>query len=165
MPNFIYPLLSLVIDFICLLMCIKFIFSKRGGVWIVPVLLSSIFLAASALCLLAQTSASTEASMLVFAKALSIFFLGASAIWLLIIIIFRIALNPEGIQSVKSRRNKAESDFLKSHSSKNDFWEGGNDNSTFQHKIKQNNEPKLKRVPDYYKEVKTISPRRCKHEE
>ncbi len=150
MPYFIYPLLSLVIDFICLLMCIKFIFSKRGGVWIIPVLLSLIFLAASALCLLAQTSTSTDAFMLVFAKALSIFFLGASGIWLLIIIIFRIALNPEDIQSVKSKRNKAESDFLKNHTS--------------QQKIKQSKEPKFKKVPDYYKEVSTLSPKRCNND-
>lgn len=167
MPDFIYPLLSLVIDFICLLMCIKFIFSKRGGVWVIPVLLSLVFLAASALCLLAQTTTNTEASILVFAKALSIFFLGASAIWLLIIIIFRIALNPEDIQSVKSKRNKAESDFLKKHSSNNAFWQGGDAEASFKHKIKQKDQPKprAKRVVDSYKEVRTISPRRYKNAE
>lgn len=167
MPDFIYPLLSLVIDFICLLMCIKFIFSKRGGVWVVPVLLSLVFLAASALCLLAQTTTNTEASILVFAKALSIFFLGASAIWLLIIIIFRIALNPEDIQSVKSKRNKAESDFLKNHSSNNAFWQGGDAEASFKHKIKQKDQPKpkVKRAVDSYKEVRTVSPRRYKNAE
>ena len=167
MPTFIYPLASLVIDFLCLLMCIKFIFSKRGGIWIVPVLLSLTFLAASALCLLAQTSTSTDASMLVFAKALSIFFLGASAIWLLVIIIFRIALNPGAIQSEKSKRNKAESDFLKKHASSNTFWEYGNENATFHHKIKQKEKakPKVKPVTPSYQEVRTISPKRYNNAE
>lgn len=165
MPSFIYPLLSLVIDFICLLMCIKFIFSKRGGVWIAPVLLTLIFLAASAFCLLAQTSKTTETTMLVFAKALSIFLLGASVIWLLTITLFRAALNPDDIQSVKAKRNKAESDFLKKHTSTDNFWEGGNDNGTFKHKVKQEEKPKMKKVPDYYKEVRTESPKRCTYEE
>ena len=80
MPDFVYPLLSLVIDFVCLLMCLKFIFSKKGAVWIVPVLLTLIFLAGSALCLLAQTSTNVDTTTKVFSKALSIFFLGASFI-------------------------------------------------------------------------------------
>lgn len=166
MSDFIYPLLSVVIDFICLLMCIKFIFSKRGGFWIVPVLLSLIFLAASAFCLLAQTSTKTEATMLVFAKALSIFLLGASAIWLLTITLFRIALNPDDIQSVKAKRNKVESDFLKNHTSKDTFWEGGDANATFKHPIKSKEQTALlKKVPDYYKEVTTGSSRSNQNEE
>ncbi len=172
MPYFVYPLLSLVIDFICLLMCIKFIFSKRGGVWVVPVLLSLVFLSASALCLLAQTSTKAEESILVFARALSIYFLGASAIWLLVIILFRIALNPGAIQSVKSKRNKAESDFLKTHAKSKDFWQEADISEPVVHKIKQSQpksaeqeKSKLKIYVDPYKEVRTVSPRRYQNHE
>ena len=156
MPDFIYPLLSLILDFICLLMCIKFIFSKRGGVWIVPSLLSLVFLAASALCLLAQTSTKTDASILIFAKALSNFFLGASIIWLLVIIIFRIALNPDDLQSVKSKRNKAESDFLKAHTTQ------PKDKEKEKEVPKETPKSKVVKpvVEDPYKEVRTVSPRR-----
>lgn len=169
MPEFVYPLISLVINFLCLLMCLKFIFSKRGAVWIVPVFLSLIFLAGSALCLLAEVSPRADASMLIFAQALSYFFLGASFIWLVIIIVFRAALNPEDLQSVKARRNKAEADFLKKRTAKNTFWDA--EEVKKQEKEKKNKKaqkakPQPKRLPqvDPYKEVSTVSPRRYENE-
>ena len=113
MPDFVYPLLSLVIDFVCLLMCLKFIFSKKGAVWIVPVLLTLIFLAGSALCLL------------------SIFFLGASFIWLIDIVVFRAALNPSSVQAVKDKRNLAEALFIRDKTAPKTFWQSGDDDSTY----------------------------------
>lgn len=180
MPDFIYPLVSVIINFICLLMCLKFIFSKRGAVWIVPVFLSLIFLGASGLCLLAEVSPRADASMLVFAQALSIFFLGAAIIWLVIIIVFRAALNPGDLQSVKARQNKAEADFLKKKAGPDAFWNGGNEDVNFYHKkeevvIKQHiakpteKEPVKKPVPEVeiypYDEVRTLSPKRMKNED
>ncbi len=175
MPDFIYPLTSVVINFLCLLMCLKFIFSKRGAVWIVPVFLSLIFLGASGLCLLAEVSPRADASMLVFAKALSIFFLGAAVIWLVIIIVFRAALNPGKNQSVKARRNKAEADFLKKKTAQNSFWTGGDEDVTFYHRKEevtdhhiaapQEKPPVVRKVEVYtYPEVKTLSPKRFKNE-
>lgn len=166
MPEFVYPLISLVLDFLCLLMCLKFIFSKRGAVWIVPVFLSLIFLAGSALCLLAEVSPRADASMLIFAQALSIFFLGASIIWLFVIIVFRIALNPEDIQSVKARRNKAEADFLKKRTAKNTFWEATKEEEKPKKVAKKPKlKPKARPHVDPYEEVKTVSPRRYKNAE
>jgi hypothetical protein len=165
MPEFVYPLISLVLDFLCLLMCLKFIFSKRGAVWIVPVFLSLIFLAGSALCLLAEVSPRADASMLIFAQALSIFFLGASIIWLFVIIVFRIALNPEDIQSVKARRNKAEADFLKKRTAKNTFWEATKEEKPNKVAKKPKLKPKARPHVDPYEEVKTVSPRRYKNAE
>ncbi len=179
MPDFIYPLVAVVINFICLLMCLKFIFSKRGAVWIVPVFLSLIFLAGSGLCLLAEVSPRADASILAFAQALSLYFLGAAVIWLVIITVFRAALNPGDIQSVKSRRNKAEADFLKDKTAPRSFWTGGDDNATFYHKkatvskehiAKIDEKPPKKKVVkrpevDLYEEVRTLSPKRIKNEE
>lgn len=131
MPDFVYPLLSLVIDFVCLLMCLKFIFSKKGAVWIVPVLLTLIFLAGSALCLLAQTSTNVDTTTKVFSKALSIFFLGASFIWLIDIVVFRAALNPSSVQAVKDKRNLAEALFIRDKTAPKTFWQSGDDDSTY----------------------------------
>ncbi len=175
MPDFIYPLASVVINFVGLLMCLKFIFSKRGSVWIVPVLLSLVFLAGSGLCLLAEVSPRADSSMLVFAQALSIFFLGAAVIWLVIIIVFRSALNPNALQSVKSRQNKAEADFLKKRAEQNNFWSGGNEEDNFyapkapvskHHISKIDEKPPKKRIVEdsSYEEVRTLSPKRIKNE-
>lgn len=131
MPDFVYPLLSLVLDFVCLLMCIKFIFSKKGAVWIVPCILTLIFLAGSALCLLAQTSTNVDATTKVFSRALSFFFLGASFLWLVDIIVFRAALNPSSVQAVKDRRNLAEALFIKEKTAPEGFWTSGDDDSTY----------------------------------
>lgn len=131
MPDFVYPLLSLVIDFVCLLMCLKFIFSKKGAVWIVPALLTLIFLAGSALCLLAQTSTNVDTTTKVFSKALSIFFLGASFIWLIDIVVFRAALNPSSVQAVKDKRNLAEALFIRDKTAPKTFWQSGDDDSTY----------------------------------
>ncbi len=166
MPEFIYPLIALVLDFLCLLMCLKFIFSKRGAVWIVPVFLSLIFLAGSALCLLAEVSPRADASMLIFAQALSLFFLGASFIWLLVIIVFRVALNPEDIQSVKAKRNKTEADFLKKRTAKNTFWDAAKEETPTKEKAtKKKQKPKERPQIDPYEEVSTISPRRYNNAE
>lgn len=131
MPDFVYPLLSLVIDFVCLLMCLKFIFSKKGAVWIVPVLLTLIFLAGSALCLLAQTSTNVDTTTKVFSRALSFFFLGASFIWLIDIVVFRAALNPSSVQAVKDKRNLAEALFIRDKTAPKTFWQSGDDDSTY----------------------------------
>ena len=131
MLDFVYPLLSLVIDFVCLLMCLKFIFSRKGAVWIVPVLLTLIFLAGSALCLLAQTSTNVDTTTKVFSKALSVFFLGASFIWLIDIVVFRAALNPSSVQAVKDKRNLAEALFIRDKTAPKAFWQSGDGDSDY----------------------------------
>ena len=179
MPDFIYPLVAVVLNFLCLLMCLKFIFSKRGAVWIVPVFLSLIFLAGSGLCLLAEISPRADASILAFAQALSLYFLGAAIIWLVIIIVFRAALNPNDLQSVKSRRNKAEADFLKKKTAPDAFWNGADEQANFYHKkaevakehiAKIDEKPPKKKITkkvevNSYEEVRTLSPKRLKNEE
>lgn len=127
MPDFLYPLLSLVLDFVCLLMCIRFIFSKKGAVWIAPCMLTLIFLAGSALCLLAQTSNSVDTTTKIFSKALSIFFLCASFVWLIDIVVFRAVLNPSSIQAIKDRRNLAEALFIKEKTAPKTFWKSGDE--------------------------------------
>lgn len=131
MPNFIYPLLSLVLDFLCLLLCIRFIFSKKGGVWIAPVFLTLIFLAGSALCLLAQVSTNVDATTRQFSKALSYFFLGASFIWIIGIIVFRVALNPNSLQEAKDKQNLSEALFIKQKTAPNIFWKSGDTTEEF----------------------------------
>ncbi len=131
MPNFIYPLLSLVLDFLCLLMCIRFIFSKRGAVWIAPVFLTLIFLAGSALCLLAQVSTNVDATTRQFSSALSYFFLGASFIWMIGIIVFRAALNPNSLQEIKDKHNLSEALFIKQKTAPDTFWKSGDTTENF----------------------------------
>ena len=54
MTDFIYPLATVVLDFFCVLFCIRLAASKRGPVWLIPMVLSLVLLLGAAVCLLAS---------------------------------------------------------------------------------------------------------------
>ena len=88
MAEYIYPLATLVLDFFCLLLCIRYAASRRSPVWIIPTLLSLVLLLGSVICLLATASNIAGPVLSSTASYLSIFLFVVSAIWILVIIAF-----------------------------------------------------------------------------
>lgn len=111
MAEYIYPLATLVLDFFCVLLCIRYAVKRRSLVWVFPSLLSLTMLMGSVICLLATASANASTTVSAIASYLSIFLFVASAIWLMAIIAFGLRM--------KSRLNKAafeEAQFLSKRS-------------------------------------------------
>lgn len=86
MADFIYPLAAFVIDFICLLLTIRFLASKHGLVWILPLFMSVFLLGGSAVCLLATASDIAGETLTMVAGYVSLFLFALSVIWLINII-------------------------------------------------------------------------------
>jgi hypothetical protein len=111
MAEYIYPLATLVLDFFCVLLCIRYAVTRRSLTWIFPSLLSLTMLMGSVLCLLATATVNTNSTMSAIASYLSIFLFVASAIWLMAIIAFGLKM--------KRRLNEAayeEAQFLSKRS-------------------------------------------------
>ena len=94
MAEYIYPLATLVLDFFCILLCIRYAVTRRSLVWIFPSLLSLTLFMGSFLCLLATATVSTSSTVSDMASYLSIFLFVASGIWLLAIIAFGLRMKP-----------------------------------------------------------------------
>ena len=92
MAEYIYPLATLVLDFFCLILCIRYAASRRNPVWIIPTLLSLVLLLGSVICLLATASNIAGPTISSMATYLSIFLFVISAIWILVIIAFGIRM-------------------------------------------------------------------------
>lgn len=111
MAEYIYPLATLVLDFFCVLLCIRYAMTRRSLVWIFPSLLSLTLLMGSVICLLATASVNASSTVSAIASYLSIFLFVASAIWLMAIIAFGLRM--------KSRISRAafeEAQFLSKRS-------------------------------------------------
>lgn len=86
MADFIYPLAAFVINFVCLLLCIRFLASKHGLVWILPMSMSIAMLGGSFMCLLATASDIAGATLTMVAGYVSLFIFGLSVLWIINII-------------------------------------------------------------------------------
>jgi len=95
--DFIYPLAAIVLDFFCVLLCIRLAASKRGQVWIIPMVLSLAFLLGSAVCLLATASDIGGSALSEAASYFSVFILGLSVIWLITIVAFADRTRPNRV--------------------------------------------------------------------
>ena len=94
MAEYIYPLATLVLDFFCVLLCIRYAVTKRRMVWLVPTLLSIILLTGSIVCLLAAASKNAGQTVSEIASYLSIFIFAVSAVWILVIVAFGRTMKP-----------------------------------------------------------------------
>ncbi len=95
MAEYIYPLATLVLDFFCLILCIRYALARRGLVWLVPTLLSLILLLGSIICLLATASNIAGPTLSDMASYLSIFLFTISAVWIIVIIAFGQRMKPK----------------------------------------------------------------------
>lgn len=97
MADFIYPLTTFVLDFICFILCVKLASSQRRYIWLIPTGLSLLLMMGSFVCLLATVSNSTtQVISSVFSYA-SIFLFLLTIIWFLTIIVFMKRTKPNRV--------------------------------------------------------------------
>ena len=97
MTDFIYPLATVVLDFFCMVFCIRLAASKRGPVWLIPMILSLVLLLGAAVCLLATASNIAGETLSQVASYVSLFLFALSVIWLITIIAFAQRTKPNRI--------------------------------------------------------------------
>ena len=97
MADFIYPLATVVLDFFCVLFCIRLAASKRGPVWLIPMVLSLALLLGAAVCLLATASNIAGETLTLVASYVSAFLFALSVIWLITIIAFAQRTKPNRV--------------------------------------------------------------------
>ncbi len=156
MAEYIYPLATLVLDFFCLILCIRYAASRKGLVWLIPILLSLMLLMGSVICLLAAASNVSGPAITEIASYLSIFLFVISAIWILVVIGFG--------QRMKSKLNEAavyEAQFL-SRRIKEDLAPDPDPRPSARDSVTKTNGLATESVADYYSEgpVRTLRPKR-----
>ncbi len=95
MGEYIYPLATLVLDFFCIVLCIKLAVTHRSSVWLVPTFLSLTLLLGSLICLLATASQNAGQTISEMASYVSLFLFLISAIWILVLVSFSRRLSPK----------------------------------------------------------------------
>ncbi len=112
MGDYIYPLATLVLDFFCIILCIRFAVTRRSTVWLVPTFLSLTLLLGSLVCLLATASQNAGQTISEMASYVSLFLFLVSAIWLVALVSFSRRMSPKIRQEAYD-----EAEFLTEHSS------------------------------------------------
>ena len=112
MGEYIYPLATLVLDFFCIVLCIRFAVTRRSPVWLVPTFLSLTLLLGSLVCLLATASQNAELTISRMASYVSLFLFLVSSIWMIVLVAFGRRMGPGLRQEAFD-----EAQFLAEHSS------------------------------------------------
>ena len=112
MTDFIYPLATVVLDFFCVLFCIRLAASKRGPVWLIPMVLSLVLLLGAAVCLLATASNIAGETLTLVASYVSVFFFVITVFWLITIIAFAQRTKPDRIIA-EDRKALNEAEYIK----------------------------------------------------
>ena len=113
MTDFIYPLATVVLDFFCVLFCIRLAASKRGPVWLIPMVLSLVLLLGAAVCLLASTSNIAGETLTLVASYVSVFLFVITVFWLITIIAFAQRTKPDRVIA-EDRKALNEAEYIKS---------------------------------------------------
>ena len=114
MGAYIYPLATVVLDFFCMLFCIRLTASRRGPVWLIPMLMSIALMVGSAVCLIATASDIAGEQLSQVASYVSIFLFGVSVIWLMTIIAFAQRTKPDRIVA-EDLKALNEAEYIKKH--------------------------------------------------
>lgn len=112
MMYFMYPLAAVVLDFLCVIFCIRLAASKRGPLWLIPMLLSLMLLLGSSVCLIAATSANASETISGAASVLALFLFAVSVIWLLTIMVFSRKTRPDR-KEVLAQQTLNEATYIK----------------------------------------------------
>ncbi len=99
MTEFLYPLATVVLDFFCVLFCIRLSVTRRGPVWLVPMVLSLVLLLGSAVCLIATASNIAGETLTRVASYMSLFLFAVTIVWLITIIAFATKTKPDRLQA------------------------------------------------------------------
>ena len=115
MGDYIYPLATVILDFFCVVFCIRLTASRRGPVWLIPMMMSISLMVGSAVCLIATASDIAVEQLSQVASFVSIFLFGVSVIWLITIIAFARRTKPDRIvaEDIKALN---EAEYIKRHS-------------------------------------------------
>ena len=114
MTEYLYPLATVVLDFFCVVFCIRLTASRRGPVWLIPMTMSIALLAGSAVCLYATASDIAVELQSTVASYSAMFLLGVSVIWLLTIIAFAQRTKPDRV-SAEDRKALNEAEYVRKH--------------------------------------------------
>ena len=114
MADFIYPLATVMLDFFCVLFCIRLAASKRGPVWLIPMVFSLALLLGAAVCLLATASNIAGETLTLVASYVSVFLFALSVIWLITIIAFAQRTKPNRIIA-EDQKAFNEAEYIKAH--------------------------------------------------
>jgi len=111
MPNFVIPFVNLILSFIALVICTRYLFSKKGWLWITPLLLSLVFSLLTSLILISKVSSSTLQIENITPLDSYIFML-ILVLWFFVLISFRYAVRNFGSKLYSASINKNESAYL-----------------------------------------------------
>ena len=114
MTEYLYPLATVVLDFFCVLFCIRLTASKRGPVWLIPMAMSLALLAGSTVCLIATASDIAGPLLSTAASYAAMFLLGLSVVWLVTIIAFNQRTKPDRIVA-EDRKALNEAEYVRKH--------------------------------------------------
>ncbi|MDD4082158.1 MAG: hypothetical protein PHD05_02100 [Sphaerochaetaceae bacterium] len=108
MPNFVIPFVNLLFSFIALVICTRYLFSRKGWLWILPLLLSLVFSLLSAIILISKVSSSTL-QIENITPTYSYILLLVLILWFFVLISFRYAVRNFGskLYSASISRNEA----------------------------------------------------------
>jgi len=111
MPNFVIPFINLLFSFMALVICTRYLFSKKGWLWIVPLLLSLVFSFLSALILISKVSTSTLQIDNVPPRYSYILML-VLVLWFFVLLSFRYAVRNFGSKLFSASINRNEAAYL-----------------------------------------------------
>lgn len=113
MSDFIYPLATVVLDFLCAVICIKLMISRRSLMWVIPLVMSLALLFGAAVCLAAAVSVNLSAQNQRVGRYLSYFIFAASVVWTLTMIAFAAGSGKERRASIESRKTENEAQYIR----------------------------------------------------
>ena len=114
MSDFIYPLATVVLDFLCAVICIKLMISRRRFVWAIPLVMSMALLFGAAMCLAAAVSV-TAGRILGqrISSYMAYFIFAASVLWTLTLIAFACVTDREKRASREAKRAEHEASYIR----------------------------------------------------
>lgn len=95
MSEFLYPLATVVLDFFCVLFCIRLSVSRRGPVWLLGAALSVALLFGGVVTLIAAASNIAGETLTAVASYISVYLFAISVLWLITIIGFTFKTKPD----------------------------------------------------------------------
>ena len=135
MTEYLYPLATVVLDFFCVLFCIRLTASRRGPVWLIPMAMSLALLAGSTVCLIATASDIAGELLSTAASYAAMFLLGLSVIWLVTIIAFNQRTKPDRIVA-EDRKALNEAEYVRKHTAER-YRYAADRRPTTSHRIRQ----------------------------
>ena len=112
MSEFVYPLATVVLDFICILLCIRLSVSRRGPVWLLAMMLSIAMLFGGVVTLIAAASNIAGETLSAVASYMAVYLFAIAVLWLITIIGFAFKTKPDRFLS-DSRRAQNEDIYMR----------------------------------------------------